>query len=70
MYQIRDQHVSQTVHYRRGHWNIDHSTNGRLIYDVNITQLLTGNKCKLEINRSIYRLRTVYIVNEETSKSN
>jgi hypothetical protein len=28
--------------------HIDHSTNGRLIYDVTITQLLTGNKCGLE----------------------
>jgi len=39
------------------------------MYDVNITQLLAGNKCKHEINSYIYRLRTAYIVEEETSKS-
>jgi hypothetical protein len=34
--------------FGRGHPHIDHSTNGRLTYDVTITQLLTGNKCGLE----------------------
>jgi hypothetical protein len=44
-----------------------------LNYDISITpsrtQLLPGKKCYLEINRSIYRLITVSIVEEETSKS-
>ena len=44
-----------------------------LNYDVSITpsrtQLLPGKKCYLEINRSIYRLITVSVVEEETSKS-
>ena len=44
-----------------------------LNYDVSITpswtQLLLGKKCYLEINRSIYRLITVYTVEEKTSKS-
>ena len=44
-----------------------------LNYDVSITpsrtQLLPGKKCYLEINRFIYRLITVSIAEEETSKS-
>ena len=47
--------------------------NNILNYDVSITpsrtQLLPGKKCYLEINRSIYRLITVSIVDEETYKS-
>ena len=60
--------VSLTAHLRRGHPHIDYRTNDRLIYDVHITQLLAGSKFYLDINSSIYRLRTVYIVEDEVSK--